>query len=100
MVQQAPSRHYKDRFSHYFDPAAFGRFQDVTEGSFSGVGLSAHQAKAGSAGGDGYSNGLSRRRRQGIRSQATLSSRSERHSIAGRGRGPGRRRIKGRRGQR
>ena len=40
-------RHYKDRFSHYFDPAAFGRFQDVTEGSFSGVGLSVTQAKRG-----------------------------------------------------
>ncbi len=40
-------RRYDDRFSHYFDPAAFGRFQEVTEGSFSGVGLTVTEVKRG-----------------------------------------------------
>ena len=33
-------RRYDDRFSHYFGPDAYERFQEVTEGRFSGVGLS------------------------------------------------------------
>jgi carboxyl-terminal processing protease len=33
-------RLYDDRFSHYFGPDAYERFQEVTEGRFSGVGLS------------------------------------------------------------
>jgi carboxyl-terminal processing protease len=33
-------RQYKDRFSHYFGPEAYEEFRQVTEGSFSGVGMS------------------------------------------------------------
>ena len=40
-------RRYKDRFSHYFGPAAFERFQELTEGSFSGVGMSVTGVKQG-----------------------------------------------------
>ena len=40
-------RRYKDRFSHYFGPAAFERFQELTEGSFSGVGMSVTGVKRG-----------------------------------------------------
>jgi carboxyl-terminal processing protease len=36
---------YKDRFSHYFGPNAFKRFEEVTEGSFSGVGMSVTEVK-------------------------------------------------------
>ncbi|MSO42119.1 MAG: S41 family peptidase [Solirubrobacterales bacterium] len=46
MVRELRRRH-KDPFSHYFDAKAFGRFQEVTEGSFSGVGLSVTQNKRG-----------------------------------------------------
>ena len=38
---------YKDRFSHYFGPRAFKRFEEVTEGSFSGVGMSVTEVKRG-----------------------------------------------------
>jgi carboxyl-terminal processing protease len=38
---------YKDRFSHYFGPNAFKRFEEVTEGSFSGVGMSVTEVKRG-----------------------------------------------------
>ncbi|MGH2983774.1 MAG: S41 family peptidase [Solirubrobacterales bacterium] len=38
---------YKDRFSHYFGPHAFKRFEEVTEGSFSGVGMSVTEVKRG-----------------------------------------------------
>lgn len=38
---------YKDRFSHYFGPSAFDRFEEVTEGSFSGVGMSVTEVKRG-----------------------------------------------------
>jgi carboxyl-terminal processing protease len=38
---------YKDRFSHYFGPHAFDRFKEVTEGSFSGVGMSVTEVKRG-----------------------------------------------------
>jgi carboxyl-terminal processing protease len=40
-------RRYKDRFSHYFDPDAFHRFEAVTEGSFSGVGMSVTEVPRG-----------------------------------------------------
>jgi carboxyl-terminal processing protease len=38
---------YEDRFSHYFGPDAFERFKEVTEGSFSGVGMSVTEVKRG-----------------------------------------------------
>jgi carboxyl-terminal processing protease len=38
---------HKDRFSHYFGPSAFKRFEEVTEGSFSGVGMSVTEVKRG-----------------------------------------------------
>ncbi len=38
---------YKDRFSHYFGPNEFKRFEEVTEGSFSGVGMSVTEVKRG-----------------------------------------------------
>jgi carboxyl-terminal processing protease len=40
-------RRYKDRFSHYFDADAFDRFEAVTEGSFSGVGMSVTEVPRG-----------------------------------------------------
>ena len=38
---------YKDRFSHYFGPNAYDRFEEVAEGSFSGVGMSVTEVKRG-----------------------------------------------------
>jgi carboxyl-terminal processing protease len=38
---------YKDRNTHYFGPDAFKRFEEVTEGSFSGVGMSVTEVKRG-----------------------------------------------------
>jgi carboxyl-terminal processing protease len=38
---------YKDRFSHYFGPNAYERFEEVAEGSFSGVGMSVTEVKRG-----------------------------------------------------
>ena len=40
-------RRYKDRFSHYFGPNAYGRFKELTEGQFSGVGMSVTGVKRG-----------------------------------------------------
>jgi carboxyl-terminal processing protease len=40
-------KRYKDRFSHYFGPSAFGRFEESIEGSFSGVGMSVTEVKRG-----------------------------------------------------
>ena len=40
-------RRYKDRFTHYFSPDAFARFKEVTEGQFSGVGMSVTGVKRG-----------------------------------------------------
>src|SRR5262245_52237467 len=40
-------RRYKDRFSHYFDPEAYARFQEVTEGRFSGVGMTVNEVPRG-----------------------------------------------------
>ena len=40
-------RKYKDRFSHYFAPEAFERFNEALEGSFSGVGMSVSGVKRG-----------------------------------------------------
>jgi carboxyl-terminal processing protease len=40
-------RRYKDRFSHYFDPSERARFEEVTEGRFSGVGLSVSEVERG-----------------------------------------------------
>jgi carboxyl-terminal processing protease len=40
-------RRYKDRFSHYFNPSERARFEEVTEGGFSGVGLSVSEVKRG-----------------------------------------------------
>ena len=38
---------FKDRFSHYFSPDAFSKFQELTSGRFSGVGLSVNEVKQG-----------------------------------------------------
>jgi carboxyl-terminal processing protease len=46
MVDQLRKR-YKDRFSHYFGPEAFSRFNELTEGRFSGVGMSVTEVKRG-----------------------------------------------------
>jgi carboxyl-terminal processing protease len=40
-------KRFEDRFSHYFGPDAYSRFQEVTEGRFSGVGLSVNEVKQG-----------------------------------------------------
>jgi carboxyl-terminal processing protease len=40
-------RRYDDRFSHYFDPKTFKRFNEVIGGEFSGVGLSITEANEG-----------------------------------------------------
>jgi carboxyl-terminal processing protease len=40
-------RRYKDRFSHYFDPKALARFEEATQGRFSGVGLSVTEVPRG-----------------------------------------------------
>ena len=40
-------RKYKDRFSHYFGPNAYKRFQEVLERRFSGVGLSVTEVPRG-----------------------------------------------------
>jgi carboxyl-terminal processing protease len=40
-------KQYKDRFSHYFSPDAYAQFQQVTEGQFSGVGLTVNEVKQG-----------------------------------------------------
>ena len=41
------SRANEDKFSHYFDPETYRRFQDSTSGKFSGVGLSVSEVKRG-----------------------------------------------------
>jgi carboxyl-terminal processing protease len=46
MVRELRER-YDDRFSHYFDPKQLKQFEDATSGSFSGVGLSVREVKAG-----------------------------------------------------
>jgi carboxyl-terminal processing protease len=46
MVNELRKRH-NDRFSHYFGPNAFKRFEEATEGSFSGVGMSVTEVKRG-----------------------------------------------------
>ncbi|HSJ16781.1 MAG TPA: S41 family peptidase [Solirubrobacterales bacterium] len=46
MVRELRER-YDDRFSHYFDPKQLRQFEDATSGSFSGVGLSVREVKAG-----------------------------------------------------
>ncbi len=38
---------FEDRFSHYFSPDAFSKFQELTSGRFSGVGLSVNEVKQG-----------------------------------------------------
>lgn len=40
-------KRYRDRFSHYFDPAAFAAFQRSASGEFSGVGLTVTEVKRG-----------------------------------------------------
>ena len=40
-------RRYRDRFSHYFGPEALDRFEEATEGRFSGVGLSVSEVPRG-----------------------------------------------------
>ena len=40
-------QHYKDRFSHYFDPSQFKQFNEATSGQFSGVGMGVGPAKEG-----------------------------------------------------
>ena len=40
-------RQYEDRFSHYFDPEAYARFKEATEGRFSGVGLTVNEVPRG-----------------------------------------------------
>jgi carboxyl-terminal processing protease len=46
MVRELRER-YDDRFSHYFDPKQLKQFEEATSGSFSGVGLSVREVKAG-----------------------------------------------------
>ena len=46
MVDQL-RKQYKDRFSHYFGPEAFARFNELTEGRFSGVGMSVNEVGRG-----------------------------------------------------
>jgi carboxyl-terminal processing protease len=46
MVNQLRAR-YDDRFSHYFGPHGYARFREVTEGRFSGVGLSVNEVRRG-----------------------------------------------------
>ena len=46
MVEDLKKR-YRDRFSHYFGPGAYSRFQELTEGRFSGVGMSITGVKQG-----------------------------------------------------
>jgi carboxyl-terminal processing protease len=46
MVEELKRQH-KDRFTHYFGPGAFERFQESVEGHFSGVGLSVTEVKQG-----------------------------------------------------
>ena len=41
------SRANEDKFSHFFDPATYRRFQDSTSGKFSGIGLSVGEDKRG-----------------------------------------------------
>ena len=46
MVKEV-SKANDDKFSHYFDPATYERFQQSTDGEFSGIGLSVGEAKRG-----------------------------------------------------
>ena len=46
MVNELRKGH-EDRFSHYFGPDAFARFNELTEGRFSGVGMSVTQVPRG-----------------------------------------------------
>ncbi len=46
MVKQLRAK-YKDRFSHYFDPKAYARFQEVLTGRFSGVGMAVNEVPRG-----------------------------------------------------
>jgi carboxyl-terminal processing protease len=41
------SRKNDDKFSHYFDPAAYERFQASSSGQFSGIGLGVNETKRG-----------------------------------------------------
>ena len=41
------SRANEDKFSHYFDPATYRRFEDSKDGKFSGIGLSVGEDKRG-----------------------------------------------------
>jgi carboxyl-terminal processing protease len=40
-------RRYRDRFSHYFDPATFEAFQRASSGHFSGIGLTVSEVTRG-----------------------------------------------------
>lgn len=40
-------RTYDDRFSHYFDPSTYERFQSATSGEFSGIGLTVSEVAKG-----------------------------------------------------
>jgi carboxyl-terminal processing protease len=40
-------KRFHDRFSHYFTPKEYAKFQELTSGEFSGVGLSVTEVKAG-----------------------------------------------------
>jgi carboxyl-terminal processing protease len=44
---KAISKANDDKFSHYFDPGAYARFQASTSGRFSGIGLGVNEAKRG-----------------------------------------------------
>jgi carboxyl-terminal processing protease len=41
------SKRNDDKFSHYFDPAAYARFQASSNGQFSGIGLGVNEIKQG-----------------------------------------------------
>lgn len=44
---RALRRRYKDRFSHYFDPESYKRFQVIATGRFSGVGMTVIEVPRG-----------------------------------------------------
>lgn len=46
MVNELRKKH-KDKFSHFFDPKTFKRFNQATSGHFSGVGLAVSEVKPG-----------------------------------------------------
>lgn len=79
-IVQELRRRYDDRFSHYFPPEAYERFQEATEGRFSGVGLSVTQVPRGLRVATVFSS--SPAKRAGVRAGDVITA-VEGHSIAG-----------------